>query len=474
MSTYYTTNRSTRLVSRLSARVDCPVITPTDTDYDSARLGWNRTVTASPDVVAMPYGRTDIQAVVRTARELDVPLHVQATGHGTLTSSTSGLLVNLSSMNDVHVDTERMLATVGPGATWNDVNRASAAHGLGSLSGRCGTVGVTGYTLGGGSGWLSRIYGYAADSVMEAEIVTATGDMVTVDRYRHDDLHWAIRGGGGNFGIVSSLTFRLFPAQRVFSGMSFFPAERAADIFRAYRDWSLDEPDGMNTAVLLMRLPPAPTIPDAVRGRQVVALRAFALCDEREGRRQLHAVLQAAGPALHDGFAERGFANASTATNGPDAPPMPHRQLIHLFDSLDDDVIARVIDDEGRAPDSPYAFIELRHWGGAMSEPASDAGPAGHRDTPFSILAVAPYLTPDRQGVDSAVDRLDQICRARATGGSFLTLLTRPELTATAFTDRHFRKLRDIKSRWDPDDIFRPSHHVPALPESTGHTSIKE
>lgn len=411
----------------------------------------------------MTNDRGDVQAALRTARELGVPLHVQATGHGTLTSATSGLLINLSSMNDVHIDTERMLATVGPGATWNDVNRASATHGLGSLSGRCATVGVTGYTLGGGSGWLSRTYGYAADSALEAEIVTATGDIVTVDRHRHADLHWAIRGGGGNFGIVTSLTFRLFPARRVFAGMSFYPVERAADIFRAYRDWSLDEPDGMNTAVLLMRLPPAPAIPAAARGRQVVALRAFALCDEREGRNQLDAVLKVAGPALHDGFAERDFAEASAATNGPDAPPMPHRQLVHLFDSVDDDLIDQVVNGEGRAAGAPYAFIELRHWGGAMAETTSDSGPAGHRSTPYSILAVAPYLTPDRSAVDTQVDRLDRLCHSRATGGSFLTLLTRPELTATAFTDRHFGMLREIKSRWDPDDILQPSHHIPPL-----------
>ena len=151
----------------------------------------------------------------------------------------------------------------------------------------------------------------------------------------------------------------------------------------------------MNTAVLLMRLPPAPTVPEALRGRQVVAIRVFAVTDESTGRRQLAPLLDAAGPALLDAFAERPFAEASTATNGADAPPMPHRQLLHLFDDLGDDLLELLVA-EGLAADAPYVFVELRHWGGAMAHPGPDPGPAGHRQTPYSVLAVAPYPGPDR------------------------------------------------------------------------------
>ena len=235
--------------------------------------------------------------------------------------------------------------------------------------------------------------------MLSAEVVTADGELVRASAVENPDLFWALRGGGGSFGIVTSLTFRLYPAARVFSGMSFYPAERAGAILRAYREWSADEPDGMNTAVLLMRLPPAPAIPEALRGRQVVAIRVFAVTDEATGRRQVAPLLEAAGPALVDAFAERPFAGASTATNGPDAPPMPHRQVVHLFEELDDDLLELLVA-EGLAADAPYAFVELRHWGGAMAEPGPDAGPAGHRDTPYSVLAVAPYLTPDRTPVD--------------------------------------------------------------------------
>ncbi|MFW0792978.1 FAD-binding oxidoreductase [Gordonia sp. CPCC 205515] len=462
-----TSTTDTPLVAALTARLHGRVLLPHHADFDAMRWGWNRTVEASPDAIIVAQDCTDVQATIRVAREFHCPLHVQSTGHGTLRSSHSGLLLNLSSMNDVHIDTDRRLATVGPGATWHDVNRASAAVGLGSLAGRCGTVGVVGYTLGGGSGWLSRTFGYAADSVVSAEIVTATGELLTIDRHTEPDLFWAIRGGGGNFGVITSLTFRLFPAPKVFSGMSFYPVERATDIFGAYRDWSADEPDGMNTAVLLMRLPPSPAVPESLRGRQVIAIRAFALCDETTGRRHLEPLLQVAGPALVDNFAERGFADASAATNGPDAPPMPHRQLVHLFDTVDDELLDATLGDEAGAPDSPFAFIELRHWGGAMAHPSGDVGCAGHRNTPYSILAVAPYLTPDRAPVDRRVDALEQALARRATGGSFLTLQTDPDRTATAFTVNNFHRLKQIKSRWDPDDFCQPSHHIAPYPTAT-------
>ncbi len=439
------------------------VLLPGDPAYDEARTGWNRTVESAPAVIAVARDPADVQAAVRAARRHGLALAVQSTGHGTLTAADGCLLLKLSAMDDVTVDPVAMTATVGPGATWHQVNAATTAHGLGSLAGRCGTVGVTGYTLGGGAAWLSRTHGYAADSVVSAEVVTAEGGLVRASADEHPDLFWALRGGGGSFGIVRSLTFRLYPAARVFSGMSFYPAERAAAILAAYRAWSAEEPTGMNTAVLLMRLPPAPTVPEALRGRQVVAIRVFAVTDEITGRRQIAPVLDAAGPALLDAFAERPFAEASTATNGADAPPMPHRQLLHLFDDVGDDLLELLVT-EGLAADAPYVFVELRHWGGAMADPGPDPGPTGHRETPYSVLAVAPYLTPDRTAVDHRVDRLDHALADRATGGSFLNLLTDPDATATAFTPENYARLRAIKRRWDPQDVFRPSHHIPPAP----------
>jgi FAD/FMN-containing dehydrogenase len=440
------------------------VVLPGDPGYDTARTGWNRTVDSRPTVVVEATGVDDVLAAVRVTRRRGVDLALQATGHGTLVPADGRVLLTTTAMGRVHVDPERRVARVDPGTTWHQVNAATTRYGLGSLAGRCGTVGVTGYTVGGGAGWLARTHGYAADSVVSADVVLADGRLVTADHDRHPDLFWAIRGGSGNFGIVTSLTFRLYPAAQVWGGMSFYPAEVAHEVLAAYRDWTTDEPPGMNTAVLLMHLPPAPWAPEPLRGRRVVAVRVLTLEDEATARRRVAPLLRAAGAPLHDGFAVRDFDAASRATNGGDAPPMPHRQLVHLFDELPDDLLDALVRD-GFGPQSPFAFVELRHWRGAMAEPGADAGPAGHRDTPWSVMAVAPYPGPDRAATDARVDDLDRTLARRATGGSFLTLLTEPDRTDTAFTPANLARLREIKRAYDPDCFFTPSHTIrPASP----------
>lgn len=439
---------------------------PGHRDYDLARRSWNRSIDARPKIILEAESVRDVLEAVRVSRQRDIGLTLQATGHGTLVPADERLLLRTTAMDRVSVDADRRLARVGPGATWHQVNAATTRFGLGSLAGRCGTVGVTGYTIGGGAGWLARTYGYAADSIVSAEVALADGRLVTTDQQRHPDLFWAIRGGSGNFGVVTSLTFRLFPAAQVWSGMSFYPAAVAGSVLAAYRDWSVDEPEGMNTAVLLMRLPPTSDLPGPLRGQQVVAIRVFTLADETAARRQLEPLLRAAGPPLHDGFAVRDFDAASRATNGSDPPSVPHRQLIHLFDCLPDRLLDTLVRD-GLGPRAPFAFVELRHWGGAMATPPPDHGPAGHRDTPWSVLGVAPYPGPDHIGTDASLDEFDRNLSRDATGGSFLTLLTDPGRTHTAFTTENFTRLRQIRNTYDPDLCFQPSHLI--HPASPGH-----
>jgi len=458
------TGRTGPVTRALWRRFKGDVFLPGDAGYDQHVLGWNRTIESRPAAVAVAADPSDVRGAVLAARDHDLPLAIQATGHGTVVAADGALLLKTSSMADVEIDPLRRVARVGPGAVWTDVNRAAARYGLAGLAGRCGTVGVTGYTLGGGQSWLSRTFGFAADSVVSADVVTADGTMVTATAGHYPGLFWALRGGGGNFGVVTSLEFRLYPVARVFAGMSLYPLDRALDTLAAYRQWALDEPDGMNTAVLLMRLPPSPLVPEPLRGRRVLAIRAFH--HGKGGRRLLAPLLDAAGPPLLDGFATRSFPDASAATNGPDAPPMANRQEVEMFRELPDDALDAMV--EAGAADSPLAFVELRHWGGAMARPAPDAGPAGHRDVPFSVMAVAPYPTPDRTVVDGHLDRLAGRLRPYATGGTFLTLLTDPTRTRSAFTDANYARLVAVKRTWDPGNFFRLNHNIP--PASPGGT----
>ncbi|WP_240506224.1 FAD-binding oxidoreductase [Thermoactinospora rubra] len=394
-----------------------PVHLPDAGAYDEARLAWNRAVDPRPALVAEAAGERDVRAAVSFARERGMPLAVQATGHGMLVANEGALLLKTSRLTGVRVDPQRREATAGAGALWTDVIAAAAPYGLAPLSGTP-WIGVTGYTLGGGLGWLSRRYGLAADSLLRARVVTADGELRTAE---DGDLLWALRGGSGNFGVVTELTFRLYPVERVHAGLTLHPIERTAETLAVYRDWALEEPDTLATGVLLMRMPD---------GSRVLGVRSFAV---EGGERALGPLLAAAGEPLSGGRGEQTFAEAS-ATLAPVHPPMPVRHRFELFRELPDDLVTLLAH-------SPPDVVEIRHWGGAFARPG---GPAGHRDVPFSILTAGDVELP------------------HATGGSFLTFLTDPARTADAYTAANHARLVELKKSWDPDTVFRPSHLIGA------------
>ncbi len=234
------------------------VYVPGEGGYEAARQPWQRRLDPHPALIVEAATAGDVRAALRFAREHDLSFAVQSTGHGAVQVPDGGLLLKTTAMSRVEVDAGRRVARVGGGAVWSDVIAAAAPHGLAPLSGTSPTVGVTGYTLGGGTGWLSRLHGYAADSVVSFEVVTADGELVTASAAENPELFWALRGGSGNYGVVTSLEFRLYPVASVYAGMAMFDPARAAAAFAVYREWALDEPDESNTALLLAKLPPPP------------------------------------------------------------------------------------------------------------------------------------------------------------------------------------------------------------------------
>ncbi len=425
-----------------------------DDGYHAARLPFQRKFDPYPAVVVEATGPEDVLAAVRFARDAGLPFSVQATGHGAVAPAEGGVLLKTTRMDDVEVDAGRRTARTGGGALWSDVIAAAAPHGLAPLSGTAAGVGVAGYTLGGGAGWLSRAYGYAADSLLSADLVTADGELVTASADEHPDLFWAIRGGSGNFGVVTSLEFRLHPVGSVYAGMAMFDAGGAADTFAAYRDWALDEPDEFNTAVMLATMPPAPQVPEPVRGRQVLILRAFFLGEADAAERLLAPLRDAAGSPLLDGMRATTYADAAAMT--PTPPPMVGEMSFSLLDEVPDEAIAAAVEAEG------ISGVELRHWGGAMARPEPGAGPLGHRDVPFSIVGAA--QSEDREQADrlkAAVDALGAKLAPYATGGSFLNFLGDAGRTEAAYTPDDYRRLREVKAAYDPDNVFAANHNIP-------------
>jgi FAD/FMN-containing dehydrogenase len=415
---------------RLRRMVAGAVHLPGEPGYDVHRRPLHA-IDPRPAMVVEAAGAADVRAAVVAAREHDLPLAVQATGHGTHVPADGAVLVKTTGMATVLVDPDRALARVGPGAVWGDVVAAAAPFGLAPLSGSSPDVGVAGYTLGGGVGWLARRHGFAADSLLRAEVVTADGSIVTASADEHPDLFWALRGGGGGFGVATALELRLHPVARVYAGTALFAIDRAADTLGRYREWIADAPDELSTAVLLTRRPD---------GERVLAIRAMYVGEADEARRLLAPLFAAAGRPLVDGMRPMRFADAQMGGTGP-----THLELLH---ALPDAVVEALV-----AADAAPT-VEVRHWGGAMARPAADAGPVGHRDVPLSVI------------VDAHVPELAAALAPHATGGSFLNFLRDPARTATAFTAANYDALRAVKAAYDPDELFRVGHAI-APPDAT-------
>ena len=297
------------------------------------------------------------------------------------------------------------------------------------MTGSSPTVGVAGFTLGGGVGWLSRKLGFAADSLLRVDIVTADGRLRRASAHDNSDLFWALRGGGGNFGVVTALEFRLHRVSRVYAGTATFPISRAAETLARYRDWAASQPDELTTGIVLTK--------------DSVALRAAYVGEPDAAERALSPLWEAAGTPVTSDLRPMGY--AETATLGGTAP----RQF-ELFAELPDAVLRAAVDATARAN-----AVELRHWGGAMRR---GTGPVGHREVPFSIT----------------VDGAPEATLARhATGGSFLNFLQDPSRTHTAYTADDYRRLREVKRAHDPENLFAVGHTIPPAryPSAQGTTT---
>jgi FAD/FMN-containing dehydrogenase len=400
-------------------RIAGSVFRPGDKGYDEHRKPLNPALDPHPAVVVRAATTEDVRAAVLAARNHGLPFAVQATGHGTHVAHDDALLLSTGDMASVLVDPDRRVARVGPGARWADVLRAAAPFGLAPLSGSSPDVGVVGYTLGGGLGWLARKHGLAADSVLRAQVVTADGGVETASADRNPELFWALRGGGGSYGVVTALEFRLYPVSQVYAGAVTFGRERAAEVLAYYREWIERVPDALSTAVVLTR-----------DGSLVV--KAMYAGDPDRGRALLEPLWRVAGPVGDDGMRTVHYAQAKMGGT-----------FARTFDqvrTLDDGLIAALLAE-------PDATVEIRHWGGRI---VRDRGAAAHRDAPLSVIV---DTVPSGRTV-AALGR-------SGLGSSFLNFLYDPSRTASAFTAENWAALRQIKATYDPENVFAAGLAVP-------------
>jgi FAD binding domain/Berberine and berberine like len=361
-------------------------------------------------------------------------------------------------MNAVEIDPDRRRARLQAGAQWQHVVGPAAEHGLAGLSGSAPDVCVTGYALGGGAGWMIRRYGLAANSIRSAEVVTADGRKLRVDADSEPELFWALRGGGGSFAIVTALELELFPASELYAGVLFWPQRRAAEVLEAWGAWTARVPEEMSSLGRLLNLPPLEQIPEPLRGRSFVVVEAAWVGDEASGSEQL-APLRELAPEM-DTFAM--IAPPGLAALHMDPPePVPGASDGMLLGDFSAAAIDALVGVAGPGTDSPLVSVEVRHLGGAAGRAEPGHGALAAVDAPYVLFAVG--MAADAGVKRAVVQRLDHVQAAleRWDAGRLLGFTERPGNVARMFSGDTYRRLREVKSKYDPDDIIQANHEIP-------------
>jgi FAD/FMN-containing dehydrogenase len=448
-------------IENLAAEISAPPLHPDDTGYAEEVAGFNAAVVHRPDVVVRARGAGDVQAAVRFAARHGLRVAVQATGHGATTPFRDGLLISTRRMDEVSVDPAERTATVAAGTRWRQVIDAAAAYGLAPLSGSSSGVGAVGYCVGGGLPVMCRTFGYAADAVRAAELVTADGALHRLDPDHEPELFWGVRGGKGNLGIVTKMTVSLVPIRNVYGGGIFYAAERAADVFRAYADWCPTLPEETSTSVAMLRLPPLPELPEALRGRTVAHLRVCHVGDPRAGER-LVAAMRAVAPALVDHVGEMPYSAVDAIHSDPDHP-VPAYQAGELLRECTGATVDAVLAAAGPDVATPVIVCELRHLGGALARAPEGGNAVSWRDAPFCVSAVG-LLTPDTaQAARSGVDGLIGAIQPWSAGATLLNMHGRPgdePDRARAWDPATYQRLRELVARFDPAGMFDHEHAI--------------
>jgi FAD/FMN-containing dehydrogenase len=431
--------------------------TPGDDGYDDVRRPWNLLIDQHPALVVVAETAADVQATVRLARERGLPLAVQSSGHGAVRGNDDGVVVNVTRLTGVAVDAERKTARIEAGARWRGVLEEAAPHQLVGLSGTAPTVGAVGYTMGAGLGLLLRSYGFAADTVVAADVVTAGGELVRASADENPDLLWALKGGGGNFGVVTALEVRLFDVPAVHNGTMIYPGARAAEVLRTWADWTGQVSDDVTAAAMVMTVPPAPTVPEPLRGQHVVMLRATIAGDSGA---QLDSLRAALGAPIADMFRTSSYLEAALSGSEP-TDPMPSAGRSTGLAELSADAIDTLV--KLTEPGSPVPGVEIRHLGGAAAK--DQDGPLSHRDLPYIAGAHAMAATPEQlaavaQRLDAGFAPLGEAARPHGFL-NFLSPGSTPEAVKAAYSDAAYQRLQQVKRTWDPGNVFRYVHNIP-------------
>jgi FAD/FMN-containing dehydrogenase len=439
------------------------LIRPSDEAYDEARAIWNGAHDRRPALIVRCAGVADVMRAVDFAGSEDLRVAVRGGGHSLPGFSTcdGGMVVDLSAMTSVRVDPARRTAVAEGGCTWADFDHETQAFGLAVTGGLVSTTGIAGFTLGGGIGWLMRKLGLTCDNLLAADVVTADGQLVHASEDENPELLWGLRGGGGNFGIATSLEFRLHPiGPMLLAGPIFFAGDRAEEVLHFYRDWVRELPDELTTLANLTTAPPAPFLPEAVHGKPIVAVIAVHAGEPETGRALVQPLKELGDPiadlidvmpytamqGLLDGLWTRGAHNYMRSA---------------YIDQLTDEAIAATVARHQSVP-SPHSEIHFHHFGGAVTR-GGDKAAFGDRSAQFVLNVIA--RTPDDEGFDANVAWARGTAQALAPvsrDGAYVNFMgdARDTRLRASYGDATYDRLIALKRRYDPTNVFRRNQNI--------------
>lgn len=444
---------------RLRARLAGPSLASGEEGYEAARRVWNQMIDRRPALIAGCAGAGDVQRCVAFAREHGVALSVRGGGHniGGRAVAEGGLMIDFSRRRRVRFDPAQRVAEVEPGATLGDVDRATQAAALAVPTGIVSETGIAGLALGGGFGWLSRRYGLTCDHLLSVELVTADGETLTVDAERHPDLFWALRGGGGGFGVVTSFRFSLQPlGPTITGGMLIHRGEQTAEVFDRFRRRTESSPEELGCLLKLGSAPPAPFLPEELHGRPVAVTIACHSGEPATAEGDL-APLRAGSPPVADLLAPRPFVEMQSLFDAGEPRGKRNYWKSEYVADLDDRVEAILTEHAGRLP-SESANVKIFHLGGAVTRVPPGATAAGHRDARFIVVIATSWTDPgdDPANVGWVRDCWSALHAVSGRGGyvNFLTDDADAEQGRSSFGGVDLQRLAAVRRRYDPDGVL--------------------
>lgn len=450
--------------ARLIELLDGPVLLPEEDGYEAETRTWNLSKEHRPAIVIGAMSACDVQTAVRFAAARRLPVAVVATGHGAVVSADGAVMITTHRMDEVIVDPAAGTVRIGAGARWQQVVDAAAKVGLALPAGSSATVGAVAYTLGGGlSPVLSRKYGFAADLVRSIQVVTPDGLLRTVDEGHEPELFWALRGGKGNFGVVTAVESEAVLMPQLFGGALFYAGENLREVIEAFRAATVDAPDELTLSLAMLRLPDAPFVPEPLRGRFVVTVRVAYLGTTAEAE-PLIAGLRTAAPTLLDTVGDMPFTAVASIHSDP-VDPLPVVERTALLAELPDEAVETLIRISGPDTDFPATVIEMRHLGGALTRRPVRPSAVLRPDAAYSLF-IASIAPPDlHDQLHQAQDVLIEALAPHAADGALLNFLsagdTDPERVRIAFDSETYSRLARVKAHYDPINLFRLNHNIP-------------